>query len=139
MPAELCSTGEQTALLISIVLANARLQASRGGVAPLLLPLVALLSLVVLVISYLTLGHDRAVELVIAGFERLARWRPEMAAQLRQRAERWADRLDRVANRLPARWRDGLNLNGFGRKQQDLPAKMRQDPFERLARDLEDR
>ena len=37
MPAKLCSTGEQKALLISIVLANARLQAELGGVAPLLL------------------------------------------------------------------------------------------------------
>ena len=36
-PAERCSTGEQKALLISIVLANARLQALERGVAPLLL------------------------------------------------------------------------------------------------------
>lgn len=37
MPAAQCSTGEQKALLISIVLANARLQAARRGQAPLLL------------------------------------------------------------------------------------------------------
>jgi len=36
-PAERCSTGEQKALLISIVLANARLQALERGTAPLLL------------------------------------------------------------------------------------------------------
>ena len=36
-PAERCSTGEQKALLISIVLANARLQALERGAAPLLL------------------------------------------------------------------------------------------------------
>jgi DNA replication and repair protein RecF len=37
VPAVLCSTGEQKALLISIVLAHARLQAALRGVAPILL------------------------------------------------------------------------------------------------------
>ncbi len=37
MPAALCSTGEQKAMLIAIVLAEARLQAAECGVAPLLL------------------------------------------------------------------------------------------------------
>ncbi len=37
MPAHLCSTGEQKALLIAIVLAHAKLQAAERGVAPLLL------------------------------------------------------------------------------------------------------
>ena len=37
MPAALCSTGEQKALLIAIVLANARLLAAERGAAPLLL------------------------------------------------------------------------------------------------------
>jgi len=37
MPAELCSTGEQKALLIAIVLANARLMASERGASPVLL------------------------------------------------------------------------------------------------------
>ncbi len=37
MPAELCSTGEQKALLIAVVLANARLQTAERGRAPLLL------------------------------------------------------------------------------------------------------
>jgi DNA replication and repair protein RecF len=37
VPAAQCSTGEQKALLISIQLANARLETSRRGVAPLLL------------------------------------------------------------------------------------------------------
>ena len=37
LPAERCSTGEQKALLISIVLANARLQAQELGTSPLLL------------------------------------------------------------------------------------------------------
>lgn len=37
MPARLCSTGEQKALLISVVLANARALASRTGWAPVLL------------------------------------------------------------------------------------------------------
>lgn len=37
MPAELCSTGEQKALLIAVVLANARLQAAERGAAPILL------------------------------------------------------------------------------------------------------
>lgn len=37
MPAELCSTGEQKAMLIAIVLAEARLQSAERGVAPLLL------------------------------------------------------------------------------------------------------
>ncbi|MDX1738353.1 MAG: DNA replication and repair protein RecF, partial [Alphaproteobacteria bacterium] len=37
MPAALCSTGEQKALLIAIVLAHAKLQAAERGVAPLLL------------------------------------------------------------------------------------------------------
>lgn len=37
MPADYCSTGEQKAMLIAIVLAEARLQAAERGVAPLLL------------------------------------------------------------------------------------------------------
>ena len=37
MPADQCSTGEQKALLIAVVLANARLQAAERGMAPLLL------------------------------------------------------------------------------------------------------
>lgn len=37
MPADRCSTGEQKAMLIAIVLAEARLQAAERGVAPLLL------------------------------------------------------------------------------------------------------
>lgn len=37
MPADQCSTGEQKALLIAVVLANARLQAAERGAAPLLL------------------------------------------------------------------------------------------------------
>ncbi|AWK87916.1 DNA replication/repair protein RecF [Azospirillum thermophilum] len=37
MPAALCSTGEQKALLIAIVLANARLMAAERGAAPILL------------------------------------------------------------------------------------------------------
>ena len=37
MPAALCSTGEQKALLIAIVLANARLQTAERGRVPLLL------------------------------------------------------------------------------------------------------
>jgi len=37
LPAELCSTGEQKALLIAIVLANARLQAARREAVPILL------------------------------------------------------------------------------------------------------
>ena len=37
MPADQCSTGEQKALLIAVVLADARLQAAERGVAPLLL------------------------------------------------------------------------------------------------------
>jgi DNA replication and repair protein RecF len=37
MPAERCSTGEQKAILISIVLANARLTAARRGMPPILL------------------------------------------------------------------------------------------------------
>ncbi len=36
-PAALCSTGEQKALLISIVLAHARLQREKRGAAPILL------------------------------------------------------------------------------------------------------
>ena len=37
MPAEHCSTGEQKALLIAVILANARLQAAERGAAPILL------------------------------------------------------------------------------------------------------
>jgi DNA replication and repair protein RecF len=37
MAAEQCSTGEQKALLIAVVLANARLQAAERGAAPILL------------------------------------------------------------------------------------------------------
>src|SRR3546814_10394697 len=37
MPAALCSTGEQKALLISIVLADARLRAAERGAPPILL------------------------------------------------------------------------------------------------------
>ena len=37
MPAELCSTGEQKALLIALIIANAKLQATQRGQAPIML------------------------------------------------------------------------------------------------------
>ena len=99
---------------------------------PWLIPSILLLSLLVLVISYLTVGPDRFAELVVAGWQRLHRWRPELAETVRLRYEAASARLDAFLRRLPGGWGERVNVPGVARSEtaamDDAP-----DPFERLA------
>lgn len=96
---------------------------------PLLLPLVLLVLFWVVLIVYLSLGPDRARELVVANWLRLQKRNPKLAERLRQRADRFAERFDRVLDWLPERWAEKLSLPDFS-KTSDLDS--RPDPFDRL-------
>ncbi|HCE71382.1 MAG TPA: hypothetical protein DET67_09260 [Ruegeria sp.] len=95
--------------------------------------LVALLGLAVVVpvIAYLTLGHDRASECVAAAFARFRRLDPVRAEILRGWAMRRVAGVERVLSWLPERWTSGLYLPDL----RDTPVshdKMRLDPFSRF-------
>lgn len=100
---------------------------------PLLLPLLALLFFVSVIIAYFTIGHDRFFEMVLYGFEKLKKWRPQLAEKVMLRAKKWSARMTRIAAWLPESWTRGFYLPD-NTAPEDLPDKMRQDPFEKLAR-----
>lgn len=98
---------------------------------PLMLPLIALLLVWLVVIAYLTLGPDRWGEILGGAWQRLHARRPDLAERLRVKADRFAEKFDRVLDRLPEAWADRLALPDFstlGQEEDDRP-----DPFERLS------
>lgn len=97
---------------------------------PLLLPSLLVAACAGLIISYLTLGHERFCELSLRGLDRLEKYRPALAARIRAR-------LTGLGNALPERLADAFYVSG-GTADTDLPEKMRQDPFEKLAREARD-
>jgi len=105
---------------------------------PWLIPVLFLMGLIVVVISYLSLGHDRTTELVTGWYGWLMNRDPQGAEQLRGRAERVSARLAIWAGYLPQRWTAGLYLPDFARPD-EVPDKMADDPFERLASDPQNR
>ncbi len=99
---------------------------------PWLIPLTVLTAGLVVVICYLTLGHDRCAELCVAGWQRFAaRW-PGRAEALRRRADAMALKWDAVLDRLPEAWADRLALPDLSGRGQGLPDDA-PDPFDRLA------
>ena len=92
----------------------------------------ALLTALIALTSYLTLGHDRSAEILAERFDRLRQRDPQAAERLRARAIRATAMADRLAARLPERWTTGLYLPDFARSA-PLPEKMKTDPFDRLA------
>jgi hypothetical protein len=98
---------------------------------PLMVPLVALLLVWLVLIAYLTLGPDRWGEIIGGAWQRLHARKPELADRVRQRADRFAEKFDRVLDWLPASWADRLALPDFSAQaeaEENLP-----DPFDRLA------
>lgn len=104
---------------------------------PWFLPIMLGLICVTILITYLTLGHDRFFEICAAGFVRLKKFSPEFAETLRHRAEKLMMRLNRIVARLPERWTQGLYLPDFA-PASDTHDKMRQDPFEKLQQKTQD-
>ncbi len=103
-------------------------------IMPWLIPVLFLLSLVLLIISYLSIGHDRSGELFAAWFRGLTQRNPDKAEVLRARAERVSARASGLMRYLPERWTAGLYLPDFIRA--DEPSgKLASDPFERLSKD----
>ncbi|WP_218961104.1 hypothetical protein [Ruegeria sediminis] len=98
------------------------------------MPTLALLIAIALIVSYLTLGHDRSAELSERAMEWLENRRPELAAKLRRKFLRLGGAANSVFVRIPERWTQGIHLPDYG-PSGELPEKMREDPFERLAQD----
>jgi len=105
---------------------------------PWLIPVLLLLGLIILLISYLTLGHDRASELVSSWHGWLARRDPQGAETIRSRAERVSTRLSTWAQYLPDRWTSGLYLPDFS-PPDETEEKLADDPFNRLVADPQNR
>lgn len=88
------------------------------------------------IIAYLTLGHDRSREIVVAAHDRLAARNPAKAAGLRRKLGRVRAGLARVLNWLPG----GL---GAALEPEPVPDAMRErmaaDPFGRLTPEPERR
>lgn len=98
---------------------------------PLMVPLVALLLVWLVLIAYLTLGPDRWGEILGGAWQRLHARRPELAERVRQRADRFAEKFDRVLDRLPDAWAERLALPDFSNPSEADEDKP--DPFDRLA------
>ena len=101
---------------------------------PWLIPVLILLGLVMTMVSYLTLGHDRSAELIARWYGWLARRNPQGAERFRSTAARVSARLSVWAGYLPESWTSGLYLPDFAHPD-DASEKLSGDPFDRLARD----
>ena len=102
---------------------------------PWLIPITLFIAFWVFLIAYLTLGPDRVAELVVGGWRRLHARRPELAENIRKRAEAMAIRIDAVLDRLPGKWTDGLYVPDFSQPEHN--AEERPDPFDRLAKEAQ--
>lgn len=103
---------------------------------PLLLPAVAFLSFWLGVIAYLTIGPDRCGEICAGLWARFEARAPKRAERLRRRADVFAERIDRVLDRLPEHWAERLALPDFSAPPPDTP--VRPDPFDRLSAQARD-
>jgi len=103
---------------------------------PWLIPVLVFLGLILILISYLTLGHDRSSELIANWYIWLARRNPQGAERLRLSAARVSARLSAWAGYLPDRWTSGLYLPEFSHPD-EASDKLSGDPFERLAVDTQ--
>jgi len=88
-------------------------------------------------IVYFSLGPDRVNELVAAWYDRLRQRDPAKAETIRRRAARSSRQISAIIDRLPDNWTTGLYLPDF-EEPEELPEKMKVDPFDRLAAQLND-
>lgn len=89
----------------------------------------------ILLSVYLLVGPDRISKLAQSWFARFEKKSPEKAEDLLIRSKRISDRLESFSKRLPESWTQGLYFPSFEREE-DLPEKMAEDPFERLKAQL---
>jgi len=87
------------------------------------------------VIAYLTVGHERIAEISAVSWRKFQARRPKRAETLRAKADALALQWDMLLDHLPESWAERLalpDLSGSnGTTLQDAP-----DPFERLAREI---
>ncbi len=103
-------------------------------VKPWLLPILLVLVLAILLVSYWTLGHDRSVEVGVRAMEVFRKYCPELAARLEERARNGLRRVNAMVEKLPEKWKEGLYLPDL-EPASDKPEKMQNDPFDRLTAD----
>lgn len=98
---------------------------------------VVMAPVILMVIAYLTVGHDRIAEISADRWRRFeARW-PKRAERLRKRADALALTWDTVLDRLPESWAERLALPDVSRSG-GLSLDDAPDPFERLAKEARD-
>ena len=90
-----------------------------------------LISLLVALIAYFSIGPDRVAQMIAAWFTRLKTRDPDRAEVLRSRAAKLSTLLGAVVDRLPERWTQGLYLPDF-EEPSEQPPEMHDDPFDRL-------
>jgi hypothetical protein len=99
---------------------------------PVLVLAVVMWLVVLAVVVYLTVGHDRIVEISVDSWRKFEARSPKRAEALRAKADALALKWDIVLDRLPESWAERLafpDVSGpGGMTLQDAP-----DPFERLA------
>jgi hypothetical protein len=93
--------------------------------------------IVLALIAYLTVGHERVAEISAESWRKFQLRRPKRAEALRAKADALALKWDMLLDHLPESWADRLalpDLSGSnGTSLKDAP-----DPFERLAREARD-
>ena len=104
-------------------------------VRPWLIPITLFVAFWVVLIGYLTLGPDRVAELVVGAWQKLHARRPELAENIRHRAQAMAERIDAVLDRMPGSWSDQIHVPDFS-PNQNIAAD-RPDPFDRLAKEAQ--
>lgn len=101
---------------------------------PWLIPGLIFLTIWVALIVYLTVGPDRLAELFEPLKRRFAARFPDKAELLGKRAQAGARQLSRLVQKLPEKWRGGVDVPQFGATAQtDADLEGRPDPFDRLA------
>ncbi len=100
---------------------------------PWLIPGLLFVTLWIVLVAYLTMGHDRIFEVVSNGWDRFVHRHPKRAEKLRQRADRFALRFDALLDRLPNSWAEKLALPDLSHPgMRDENPHERPDPFDRL-------
>jgi len=94
--------------------------------------LFVVLAVLSVLIAWLTLGPDRASEMVANWHSRLAARDPERAERLRRRAARVSAVITSSVDRLPDSWTTGFALPDF-EPMDAPPEKLKDDPFDKLA------
>lgn len=86
---------------------------------------------------YFLIGPDRIGRRAQRVFDRYEQRNPDKAALLLHRGNELSARMERWSERLPERWTQGLYFPSFERDEH-VPEKLAQDPFERLKSQLQD-